>query len=329
MDKIKIAAFGCWNRKVEEDDQIPMVRVMNDIKSREAEYTDLIILGDNYYAQKEKILIDGELVKKLYHKQEDLEYGFDLVENINIKNKYLIMGNHDIADTIKQDCIGLSTQCEKSGKFNVMFPFDFKIIELNDGTRIKYIFIDTTIYSIKGDQTCYDKVLGKTAQTIIQEQTQFIINQLNDPTIKFFLIFGHEPLYSIKTKLDEQNQKYYISDSILHELTELILNNSLDKNILYICADVHMYQSGIISNEAGNCVKQVVCCTGGAEQDHFVLGGNTFIKDRFRYDINITKDSYGYVEFVIDANDIKYKYVNILSDGTTKVYNKKYYIQYK
>ena len=329
MEQIKIATFGCWNRKVEEDGKIPMTLVTDNIKSKETDYSDLVILGDNYYAKKTKIKVDGVKVTTIDYKQEDLEYGFELVENINIPNKYLIMGNHDIEDTIGKNCIGLQSQVNKTDKFNVMFPFNSKIIELVDGTKIKYIFIDTTIYSSKFSPSCYDSVLQKNVSTIIQEQNEFIVNELNDDSIKFFLIFGHEPLYSIKTKFSEEKQKYRISDAVLIELSELILNNSLGKNISYICADVHMYQSGTVSNNTGASVKQIVCGTGGADKDYFVIDEKTFTKDNLTYDINITKDSYGYVELIIDNNGVTHNYINVLMDSTTKVYNKKYYIQYK
>jgi hypothetical protein len=328
MEQIKIAAIGCWNRRVQEDGNIPMEYVIKNIKENENDFNHLVVLGDNYYANKTKIKIGGVPVKIVDHQQHDLEYGFSLIENLKPK-KYLIMGNHDIEDTLDKDCIGLKSQVSKKTNFNVMFPFNSEIITLSDGTKIKYIFIDTTIYRIKADPSCYDSVVKKNSNEIKQEQNDFIVNELNDSSIKHFMIFAHEPLYSVKTKiLEEDKEKLRVVDDTLDHLAEIILNNSRGKNVFYVCADVHMYQSGIVIDNFGNSVKQIVCGTGGAEKDSLVLDEKLFNKKNLTYCVDITKDSYGYVEIIINSKEIKHRYINVSPDGQVHYFNKKYLIQY-
>ncbi len=328
MDQIKIAAFGCWNRKVNENGKIPMEYVIENIESKEQEFNHLVVLGDNYYGKKQKIEINGVQVKTVEHIQDDLEYGFNLIEKLKIPKKYLIMGNHDIEDTLDKECVGLQTQVNKVSKFNIMFPFYSKIITLSNGTKIKYIFIDTTVYSIKANPSCYDKVLNKNSKKIIQEQNKFIVDELSDSSIKYFIFFAHEPLYSLKTKIFVEDNLPHLVDDVLDDLAGIILSNSQGKNVFYVCADVHMYQSGTVTDKFNNSVKQIVCGTGGGEKDSFVLDDKIFNKNNFTYSVDITKDSYGYVEIVINSREVKHSYINVYPDGQVKRYNKKYLVQY-
>jgi hypothetical protein len=327
MENIRIATFGCWNRKVVEDGRIPMEYVIENIKNREEYFKHLIILGDNYYAKKKKVEVDGIKIKKINHVQEDLEYGFQLIENLNISTKYLIMGNHDIEDTLGKGCIGLQSQIDKTDKFNVMFPFNSEIITLKSGARIKYIFIDTTVYEVKANPSCYDAILNKSSSIIIQEQNSFIKTELADSSIEYFIFFAHKPLYTVKTKILEDG-KLHLINSLLDELGQIILSNAEGKNIYYICADAHLFQSGIISDNSGNSIKQLVCGTGGGEKDSFNFDNKIFNKNDMTYCVDISRDSYGYLDILLNPDGINYTYVNVQPDGKINIYNKKYLIEY-
>lgn len=55
------------------------------LKKMKKKYNQIIILGDNYYPEKEKI--DG--VKKTVFKEDEFNSGFELLKNLNIpKKKY-------------------------------------------------------------------------------------------------------------------------------------------------------------------------------------------------------------------------------------------------
>lgn len=238
------------------------------------------------------------------------------------------MGNHDIQDTIDKACVGLQSQVDKTDKFNVMFPFNSKIINLSDGTKIKYIFIDTTIYSVKTNPSCYDLVLEKNSREIILAQNKFIIDELADNSIKHFIVFAHEPLFSIATKVFVEDNLPHLVDDVLDDLASIILANSTGKNVTYVCADVHMYQSGVVLDKFGNSVRQIVCGTGGALKDSYVLDNKIFEKKNLVYLLDVTKESYGYVEIDVNPSKLAHSYVQVQPDGKTMLFNKKYLVQY-
>ncbi len=326
----KIATFGCWNNYKFNNDKIPMETVTNYLKTVSSEYSDLIILGDNYYPQdKKKIMIGTQQVKKIVFNDKQFEDGFRMVESIPIPNKYLIMGNHDIEDTILDNCKGLIKELEKSDKFNIVFPFgSSNIITIGD-TKYKYIFIDTSIYSLftKGE-TCFDTVLKQSASEIMCKQNNFLKSELVDKSISEFLIFGHEPLISIKTKTDE-NGKMKHKQSLLNDYLLDILFSS-NKKIKYICADVHMYQNCIITDNSGKEINQIVCGTGGADKDSY---NNTIpikkIDEKYNIRVINSIESYGYVEIILGPNESTANYIKINEDLTINRYSKKYYINYQ
>lgn len=105
----KIITFGCWNNlpkygTINDEDNyvnskpdssqnpnsIPYICVVNEIKRLDYDSnSSLIILGDNYYPKKTK---DDNGIKRVNYKKEELIYGFNAINSINIQNKYLIMG---------------------------------------------------------------------------------------------------------------------------------------------------------------------------------------------------------------------------------------------
>ena len=117
-------------------------------------------------------------------------------------------------------------------------------------------------------------------------------------------------------------------DDVLDDLASIILSNSTGKNVTYVCADVHMYQSGIVSDNNGNTVRQIVCGTGGGQKDSFVLDDKTFVKNNLTYSVDITKDSYGYVDIELNSINLAHTYVQVQPTGSVNLFNKKYLIQY-
>ena len=72
-----------------------------------------------------------------------------------------------------------------------------------------------------------------------------------------------------------------------NELAELLLTSR--KTIYYICADVHMFQHGIIRGY-GHSLEQIVCGTGGADMDNFTLHMQTINKETIRTKIYWFRD---------------------------------------
>jgi hypothetical protein len=314
------------------DSRIPMKNVTDYLKIVQDNYTDLIILGDNYYPQNSIKVTDpitGAQIKKKEFNQTEFNAGFDMVESIGIPNKYLIMGNHDLEDTLLDNCIGLELQKAKSDKFNIKFPYGKHQVSV-DSSNYKYIFIDTNLYNlIDKINTCFDIVEKKNVTQLLYEQNRFIIEELNDPTIKKFLIFGHEPLITLKSKILVE-QEIRKDNSILNENLLKILFDS-GKEIIYICADVHMYQNGIIKNSEGKTIQQIVCGTGGADKDYYCLSSKYHklgTVDIYDFELVNFIDGYGYVEIVLTSEGINHQYIKIHKNLSVDRYSKKYYINY-
>ena len=342
IDNIKIVTFGCWNNVKIRAGRMPMVDVISNIKSKESTYTDLVLLGDNYYPQgKTKKKIGDKEVKLIKYDCVEYQTGFRLVEDLQIPNKYLIMGNHEIEDTLTNPdlpCVGLLEQM-RNPLFRVMFPFGSEIKSVGT-TTYKYIFIDTTVYSLDGKpNTCFDKMLGKSATEIKNEQNTFLARELADDSINHFIIFGHQPLISIKSKTDTFTEEIKGKSEILLELTNIIMNSR--KSIYYVCADVHMYQSGTIEDSSGHKITQIVCGTGGAEKDYYCQGERNITVDSYTFKIDNHVDSYGYVEMTLSSIGIDWVYKKVIqkikvddsdvviqTDIEVKSFHRKYLINY-
>jgi hypothetical protein len=323
----KIVTFGCWNNYRLLEDIIPMHIVGRYLKSVEGNYNDLIILGDNYYPQeKESILIDGVKVKKAKFNIDHFNSGFEMVNNLSIPNKYLIMGNHDVEDTLLDKCVGLKLQLDNAN-FNVAFPYGHKDIIVGS-VKYKYIFIDTNLYNLKDKvHTCFNEVKGRTAGEILRDQNEFIRQQLLDTSVLMFIIFGHEPLISIKTKSSDTFDGVTTKSGILSkELIDMLF--SVGKNILYVCADVHMYQYGDIRTESGLLIKQLVCGTGGADRDNICISKREYKIGGYNYELLNSVESFGYVEIILSERGIKHNYIKLKKSLEIERFNNKYKIEY-
>ena len=169
----------------------------------------------------------------------------------------------------------------------------------------------------------------KNANQLLCEQNRFIIEELNDSNIKKFLIFGHEPLITLKSKIlvDQEIRK---DNSILNENLLKILFDS-DRDIIYVCADVHMYQNGIIKNSDGKTIQQIVCGTDGGDKDYYCLSSKYHklgFNDSYDFELVNFIDGYGYVEIVLTSEGINHQYIKVHKDLSVDRYSKKYYINY-
>lgn len=322
MDTHDIAVFGCWNNYKTVEGRIPMFDVINNLKDNEKNYKELMILGDNYYPQEKiKISTSSGDIKKVVFNVDQFNEGFNRLEQLEIPNKYLIMGNHDIEDTVLDDCIGLRKQIEKRPHFEIPFPYGSRDININ-GSIYKYIFIDSNLYNlVENPLTCFNKVLeGKSAKELLELQNIFIAEQLKTPNIKSFLVFAHEPLIGLKMKGSK-------AKSSLLDKTLMDILFSSGSNILYICADVHMYQYGVITNNMGKSIGQLVCGTGGADKDFCDMTCNEPIKkDNYTLQIINHNESYGYVKISL-SDKIEHEYIRV-KNSTKDSYERKYRIYY-
>jgi hypothetical protein len=325
----KIATFGCWNNKKYVNSYIPVENVLKHLKENENKYNDLIVLGDNYYPEK--------IAKKAIYDHDNFNFGFNLLNSINIENKYIIMGNHDLQDFYNLSCCTMIKQKNMS-ELKYQFPFQ-KLDIIEDGIKFRYIFIDSNLYELTG-KTCFNLMEGKSVEEIKCKQNKFIIDCLSDNTINYFLFFAHHPLIAVKTKNDTNEAK---PTSILtfdkqrlsngtkaiinhNELIKLLDKNIRTDNIFWICADVHMYQSSSIKMK-NHTITQIISGSAGANKDKFNSDNKKFIVDDYEIniiDVDSSLNSFGYVELELDKTGIKYNYINV----NKNLYGRKYLINY-
>ncbi len=308
MNNFSIAVFGCWNEGCKNNSG--QKSVSTTIKSNESNYKFMVVLGDNYYAKK-KTLIESKKSKlkiKLTDIQE-LKKGFECLQNINLEKK-LIMGNHDIEDSIDKSCSVLKTQL-KLPWYDVKFPFGYDLYYLYGDNKdtynetILFIYLDTTLYShgINDTNSCYYSVLNKNVSNLKDEQNKFIVSTLEITKNKLLNIsnvvfFGHEPLFTFKEK------KGIKQPSINLELLEILFKNKpLNVNFYWICADYHIYQNSLITQKSNSKQKisQWIFGTGGGELD--VPGSSNFMEIN-NYNLKIEPN----IVFNIHNDDISKKF---------------------
>ena len=290
--------------------------------------------------QKKKTLIESKKSKlkvKLTNLQE-LKKGFECLQNINLEKK-LIMGNHDIEDSIDKNCSVLKTQL-KLPWYDVKFPFGYDMYYLYGNNKntynetILFIYLDTTLYSpdINDSNSCYGSTLNKSITDLKQEQNNFIVNTLKITKNKLLNIsnvvfFGHEPLFTFKEK------KGINEPSINLELLNILFDEKYSNlNFFWICADYHIYQNSTITSKSNpkQKISQWIFGTGGGELDNTVNtnfmeindynlniepnivsnSNNNDISNKFNKEIGVKK--FGYGEITFDLCSVTHKF--ILSD---------------
>ena len=250
-DKIKIATFGCWNRGCVDlsGQQI----VSNVLKQNEKLYNFMVILGDNYYPTKTKL---NEKYKVANIQSIVMKKGFDCIENINLTKK-LLMGNHDVVDSIEQGCSVMKYQL-KMPWYDVKYPFgcEYHYMKTSNSYETVLIFyLDTNIYENGQQIDCYKETIGiNDIETLKEQQHNFINDKLSmiNPiyNVKQIIMFGHAPLFTAKYKISENKKSESLKQTVNNELIDLIFENMLkydDLKFTWICADFHTYQHSSIS----------------------------------------------------------------------------------
>jgi hypothetical protein len=318
MEELKMAAFGCWNVGCKKDSG--QESVVNLLKSKEAEYNFMIILGDNYYPEK------INLNKKTKVKQIEsttMKAGFDCLDKINITKK-IIMGNHDIEDGVNQGCSILKYQL-KLPWYDVKFPFGYEFHHINSASgysTLLVLYIDTNLYT-NSDMPCYNQTLNKPREQLKDDQTYFIVQTLSYITsmpqykINNVMICGHEPLITYKYKEGKEKSAF------IPELLDLLFierGKYIDTQFTYVCADLHVYQYSTIENSTNNqVINQIILGTGGGELDDLVPNNksNVIVVDTYTLtiypSINGTNgiSQYGYGELIYNKDGLTHNFISI------------------
>ena len=345
LEKFNIAVFGCWNEGCKTNSgQYSVSRLL---KSNENKYKFMVILGDNYYAEKVSLTTttkstsnSGVLKIKLTN-MEEAKHGFECFADIQLEKK-LIMGNHDVSDSYDKNCSILKSQL-KLPWYDIKFPFSYDLYYIKNtqpsiSNTILMIYLDTSLYdnSLNESNSCYHQTTGKTVLDLKIEQNKFISNTIESIiskpiySVKNVVFFGHEPLLTFKEKKDGKG-KIKQKPSILIDLMDILFGEKqkyLNLNFYWICADYHIYQNTeIINKDTGSKINQWIFGTGGGELDDPV-SINYFDHSNYRmnilpnivYDHNHTNISgkfarsnglarFGYGEISFDLCSVQHKFI--------------------
>ena len=327
--------FGCWNNL----DKGCLKNVMNLLNNRLEDINKpnidfLTVAGDNYYTIKE--LYNGKKKKIIIPEQMNL--GFDyLPKDIDI---YMIIGNHDLETNTGQHNFFINN-LENPVLENDCKVIEYENIAIRDNRNIDYqlshekmlkngtlvLMIDTSMYESIAELflPCYRSFLKNDSITIEILQTQqleFIketIKKYNDE-IKNLIIIGHHPIIGLKLKKDKSKtvQDIINFDDVLKAIYELLQNNV---NYFYLCADIHLYQSGSISlkidEESNMNIQQYIVGTGGTNLDKCPILSE-IENERLTYTMIECKETCGFLECIMNKDIPSFTFNEVDFEGGKK-----------
>jgi len=301
----KFVQFGCWNQGL-CGDKNPLTSVTNSLRqytlTQNPEF--IVVAGDNYYPDKVKNKATGKKIKTII--PDNLNSGFlCLPDNIEID---IILGNHDLEPDVpiqgvvgKDVCYIIKNEKSLAAEKNINLVL-YKSRNLGDTLLL---LIDTTMYDT-GKLTeflpCYEEILGIEDLNIDQLhaiQWEFISREVSNFHGKNIIIVGHHPITGYKKKEIKEKNAESVSESITSMMPESIpevkkkkekkegvflieafvafttvlseiYKLKPDAEYYYLCADLHLYQKGIVRIPVGEeimTINQYIVGTGGTELD--------------------------------------------------------------
>jgi hypothetical protein len=265
------------------------------------------VAGDNYYPE---VIGKGE-DKKKYLSIPELRSGFECLSEFQKRHPRIpidiIVGNHDIEGTKKMTVIPASTSATEPciitkaeiestmHHHNMNFTmFNYRII---NNTLV--IMLDSNIYcETLGDEElqCYTLLVDHTLSTLKLEKLHdglpiTDVDQLKTlqrawltrmyaavkgHTIQNVVIAAHHPIAMYKVK---NECKFHTTSDEYLELCHSIYSNlqhmktSSILRFFYSCADLHTYQAGVVTLNAGGIpiiINQEIAGTGGTALEDYV-----------------------------------------------------------
>lgn len=340
--------FGCWNNLniKNKDGKLKPLGCLNKVIDKlnkyllENEVNFITIAGDNYYPEKKKI----EEIKKKIIKPDLLNKGFNLLpKSLPI---YMILGNHDLETNLKIDnpklfinslenpepvrsCSILTNETNIIKDLpNISYNF-FKEKMIDSNTLI--LMIDSDIYSVDAIKylPCYSIFLERefrSVEEIQRYQSELILQSINQynatENIKNLIIIGHQPITGIKFK-DEVKQPP-LNDIPYFKPILMEIYNLLGEEIkyFYLCADLHVYQKGIVKlKKEGKVmtIQQYIVGTGGTELDEetpnikFKVTG-----ENMDYEMVECIAECGFLDCKLEDGKMNFKFISIEQIGGNK-----------
>ena len=293
--------FGCWNEfgyKINKT-KSALTCTLDELKKyTKSNKTDFIIIaGDNYYKSIKDSSNAGDEENYKYFKS-----GFNGLPK-SIK-KYLIFGNHDINDQIKltkplkdklypnladittTNCKILNLQ-QQYGDNSKQKYIVFNDILFHEYNSTLIIMLDSNILNKfnkdKQNIGCYKYLFDSFEKTNSTTMNELILHQINSiiklieskKHIQNFIFVGHHPI--LASKNTSENKFIVIkNEGLVNLFTNQQLHSLINnKNIFYLCADVHLYQYGLVTVNSLN-IKQYIVGTGGAHLDNYSANEKEF-----------------------------------------------------
>ena len=345
--------FGCWNNLniKNKDGKIKPLGCLNKVMEKlnsyvsENEVSFISIAGDNYYPEKKKI----EEKKKKIIIPELLVRGFDLLpKSLPI---YMILGNHDLETNLKIDnqkifinsldnpepvrsCSILTNETNIIKDLpNISYNF-FKAEMMGSNTLI--LMIDSDIYSIDAFNylPCYSKFLEKDISSIeeIQRyQYELIFQSINQynvtGNIRNLILIGHQPITGIKFK--DGVKEPPLNDIPYFKPILIEIYNSLGDDIkyFYLCADLHLYQKGIVTLKKEDkmmTIQQYIVGTGGTELDDEIPNIKFKVTgENMDYEMEECKAECGFLHSKLEGEKMSFEFIPIIEQLGGKKKTKK------
>jgi len=211
--------------------------------------------------EKEKEKDKGKEGKTKKINPGNLLRGFDLLpKNVPIK---MILGNHDLETNIPSKMeLRIEDEIEEPGACSILSlersfvasnpNIQFGLMNSIFVNNTLVLMLDTSIYDPDDAESflaCYQKQLNDenvSVASIVLKQHHFINTEIaRHPRSPNLIIIGHHPITAIKNK----GGKERLIEPFPLFITELKKLGEFPhlKNITYLCADLHLYQCGIVT----------------------------------------------------------------------------------
>ena len=352
---MKFIHFGCWNEGYcnKINTTVNGISATMDLLNKTVDsekFNFISIAGDNYYATE----VEEPVVHKVFDERNFIS-GFNCLPKDILK--VVIFGNHEIEKKVEFDgsvvlCGSLIKQVELSHNVPNLEIFNDIIYKYNDNTLI--IFIDTTIYTMGEEminETCYktlninngskllpykvfrdstidesqsiNKLVDYMNNKILEIINNFIIKE--GSSFKNLIIIGHEPIYGLKLKIDkktlDRKHKISILTKFISFITDKLIPILQTNNIktYYLCADIHIYQYGIITFTNTNyIIEQHIVGTGGAHQDIISDKLENNYLDTLKYKIIEQSQNFGFITVNIINQNVDINYISVTDISVTE-----------
>lgn len=348
--------FGCWNYD-DCKENTPIAKVTTAVKkaieTHAVQY--LIVAGDNYYPIKNKNIdlnkgaSKEEQVNPKLINPTMLHSGFSCLPDIPT---YILWGNHDLDNssvlrlyegtvdrmkTVSNVELGQPDTCQimttelSHPSSNLIFPPSNQFVNYRKDGNTLTLMLDTTMYDISNkdksdNRTCYEKYYGTFNLEDLRERQRTSVLQILERVddIQHLILVGHHPL--LYPKLKEKKIKPVYLDTITPLLLEIhAMFQDRPMQYVYLCADYHNYQEGIV--RIGEMqIKQYIVGTGGTKLDDPLDRDPGILEtpDGSQYQLQKEIHEYGFLMGSLSSGDPTFEFISVSKTGGKRTRHKRY-----